>query len=151
MARDRGAESRRAGVTGRRGRGRGAQSGVGRRNEGRPAGQLPGGESTVRPREPGLKALAAAQTARPAHRVPRPPGQVPPRPSGRPRLSLHGFLIALLDHLSVPDPEDRGHGPEQPVGGRIPLDTHPFPAASAPTNLGLWNPVELSRPSSAGR
>lgn len=106
-----------------------------RRNEGKPAGQLPGGESTVRPREPGLKALAAAQTARPAHRAPRPPGQVRPRPSERPRLRLRGFLLALPDRLSIPDPEGRGHGPEQPVGGRI-LARH----APVPRRLRTYQP-----------
>lgn len=63
MARDRGAESvgaSRGGEAPRAGT-RGAEGGRERQD-----GRLPGGESTVRPREPGLKALAAAQTPRPA-------------------------------------------------------------------------------------
>lgn len=125
MARDHGAESRRAGVPGLRGRGRGAQRGEG--NEGRRAGELPGSESTVRTREPGLKTLAAAQTERPAHLEPRPPGQTPPRPSGRPPLRLRGFLLELPDRRSVPYHAGCGHGLQQPVGGRMLARHAPVP------------------------
>lgn len=70
------------------------------------------------PARPGLKAPAAAQTARPAHREPR-PSVPPPSPGGRLHSRLGRHPPSLLGRARSPEHAARGHGLEQPVGGRI--------------------------------
>lgn len=99
------------------------------------------------PERPGLKAPAAAQTARPAQRAP-PTGPAPPRPSPEGACTRTSAGASLPFRAASVSPSLRSvdavaSGPWEAGSS---FGTHPLPAASAPTNLGLWNPVELSRP-----
>lgn len=128
------------GKPGSRGRGRGAQRKT-RRDE---AGQLPGGESAVRPREARFKGSGSC-----ADGSPRPPGTAPPLSRRAPALAPPRVPACRppAGRVCVPSPSLRSvdtvsSSPWEAVSS---LGAQPLPAASAPTNLELWNPVELSR------